>query len=300
MALHIENGVLLRYEPDGSPTVTVPEGVHTIGEKAFCSCKQVFRITLPRSIRVLGDWAFLACSNLSQLTLPDDIEVIPARCFLGCTSLQRVELPSSLQRIGSLAFQGCRQLRGLVLPPSLRQIAGEAFAGCTSLQSVTVPESVEKVGAFAFMGCHNLHTLSFARMDMVFAYYDYGTFGAYPDFLKKAGASPLPLSYDRDFSKAAPRYRPYMALARLQHPVALQPEYREQYNRYLTEHTEEAVRVFLEDENADGLRFLMEVGAITEENRFPLCQIAAELHKTGLQLLLMNGKKRRPPTLSWD
>ena len=130
----------------------------------------------------------------------------PADRTLG-TGMRRPSMPSSLQRISSLAFQGCRQLRGLVLPPSLRQIAGEAFAGCTSLQSVTVPESVEKVGAFAFMGCHNLHTLSFARTDTVFAYYDYGTFGAYPDFLKKAGPSPLPLSYDRDFSKAAPSFR---------------------------------------------------------------------------------------------
>ena len=58
--------------------------------------------------------------------------------------------------------------------------------------------------------------------------------------------------------------------------------------------------MFLEDENADGLRFLMELGAVTEENRFPLCQMAAELNKTSLQLLLMNGKKHRPPALSWD
>ena len=54
MAFHIENGVLQRYEPDGSPTVTVPEGVHTIGEKAFCSCKQVFRITLPTAYGYWG------------------------------------------------------------------------------------------------------------------------------------------------------------------------------------------------------------------------------------------------------
>ena len=44
----------------------------------------------------------------------------------------------------------------------------------------------------------------------------------------------------------------------------------------------------------------MELGAVTEENRFPLCQMAAELNKTSLQLLLMNGKKHRPPALSWD
>lgn len=91
-------------------SITVPEGITTIGTAAFAGCTQASSITLPDSLVTIGDRAFM-CSidgdneNLTSLTIPENVETIGASAFYGYTELATVTVESTeLEKPGDAAF----------------------------------------------------------------------------------------------------------------------------------------------------------------------------------------------------
>lgn len=91
-------------------SITVPEGITTIGTAAFAGCTQASSITLPDSLVTIGDRAF-ACSidgdnkQLTALTIPENVETIGASAFYGYTALTTVTVESTvLEKPGDAAF----------------------------------------------------------------------------------------------------------------------------------------------------------------------------------------------------
>lgn len=91
-------------------SITVPEGIVTIGTAAFAGCTQASSITLPNSLVTIGDRAF-ACSidgdnnQLTALTIPENVETIGASAFYGYTELATVTVESTvLKKPGDAAF----------------------------------------------------------------------------------------------------------------------------------------------------------------------------------------------------
>lgn len=51
----------------GCNASTIPNGVTSIGDKAFASCEKLTEITIPNSVTSIGDYAFSYCSNLQEV-----------------------------------------------------------------------------------------------------------------------------------------------------------------------------------------------------------------------------------------
>jgi hypothetical protein len=111
---------------------TIPNGVTTIGECAFYSCK-LTGIEIPGSVVTIGDSGFFNCYNLISIRLPNGITTIEGQTFSRCYKLSDVVLPDSLTSIGSLAFVDCIKLSGISMPPNVDLIGYDAFRGCESL-----------------------------------------------------------------------------------------------------------------------------------------------------------------------
>ncbi len=65
--------------PAGSAaqSFTVPEGVETIGERAFAFAANLKSVALPESLLMIGKEGFLCC-GLSEITLPEKLESLEA------------------------------------------------------------------------------------------------------------------------------------------------------------------------------------------------------------------------------
>lgn len=91
-------------------SITVPEGIETIGTAAFAGCTQASSITLPNSLVTIGDRAFM-CSidganrSLTSLTIPENVKNIGASAFYGYKALATVTVESTkLKKPGDAAF----------------------------------------------------------------------------------------------------------------------------------------------------------------------------------------------------
>ena len=139
---------------------SIPEGVTSIGNSAFCYCSSLTSITIPDSVTSIGNIAFCYCSSLTSITIPEGVTSIGNSAFCYCSSLTSIEIPNSVTSIGSYAFRNCSSLTSITIPDSVTSIGEGTFEGCSSLTSVTIPEGVTSIERYAFDGCSSLTSIT--------------------------------------------------------------------------------------------------------------------------------------------
>lgn len=92
-------------------TLVLPSTLQTIGDCAFgdwvgdIRCPKLKSVTVPDGVVSIGERAFVRCS-LTSITLPESVQSIGAGAFYECSSLSEIHLPQYLTHIGEWAFYG--------------------------------------------------------------------------------------------------------------------------------------------------------------------------------------------------
>lgn len=128
--------------------------VTIIGTGVFASNDNITSVTLPDSIIRIEDRAFRWCHSLAEINFPDKVTYIGYASFSECKSLTSLEIPDSVTVIGEYAFIDCSGLKSVVLSKNLKRL-DNVFWGCTSLAEIELPEGIESI-AYAFGHCHSL------------------------------------------------------------------------------------------------------------------------------------------------
>lgn len=143
-------------------SLTIPDSVVEIGERAFYQCENLNgTLTLGRSLRTIGKEAFYWCAFTGSLTIPEGVAEIADGAFSSLHQFNRdgmfngtLTLPSTLKTIGAEAFAYTDFSGELLIPDGVTSIGANAFKECDGFGgTLSLPDSVKTVGEWAFYLC---------------------------------------------------------------------------------------------------------------------------------------------------
>ena len=162
-------------------SLTIPDSVVEIGERAFYKCENLNgTLTLGKNLRTIGKEAFAWCAFTGNLTIPEGVTEIADGTFSSWSNgmfTGTLTLPSTLKTIGASAFVYADFSGELLIPDGVTSIGANAFKECDGFGgTLSLPDSVKTVGEWAFYSCEGftglklpagltkIETLSFAFM----------------------------------------------------------------------------------------------------------------------------------------
>ena len=132
-------------------TITVDGNSYTvvaIADDVFANCNNLTSVTLNDGLKTIGERAFQDCWKAEFNGIPSTILSIGRSAFINCSGFTRVDIPNGCTSIGREAFAGNYNLNRVEFPNSLTTIDEFAFANCGSLETVisriNSPFSIEK------------------------------------------------------------------------------------------------------------------------------------------------------------
>lgn len=158
-------GTITKYV-ESDTVVVIPSKINgvtveTIGHGAF-ERSAVTSVTIPDSVTAILDRAFANCFQLTNISIPNSVTAIGSFAFEGCTKLESITLPSSLLTISEFLFYDCSQLTTIHIPDSVSSIRQYAFYNCGKLETIRIPVSVTSIGSYAFDDCPSSMTVTYS------------------------------------------------------------------------------------------------------------------------------------------
>lgn len=123
-------------------TLTLHDGITSIGTRAFLNCYFKGGISLPSQLEVISEESFSSCKFSGSLVLPAGVRVIGKRAFNWNSRLTGIlEIPGNVISLGAGAFANCQGIEGVVIPESLETIKSEfgvsgAFEDCFGINRI--------------------------------------------------------------------------------------------------------------------------------------------------------------------
>ena len=154
---------LIRCPGAYSGSYTIPDGVTSIGSKAFYICDSLTSVTIPDSVTSIGDSAFCFCGSLKSATIGNSVKSINYSAFASCTSLSSVTIPNSVKSLGSWAFSECDSLTSVTIPDSVTSLDAATFYSCDNLTSVIIGNGLTTTALSMFEYCGSLTSITFGN-----------------------------------------------------------------------------------------------------------------------------------------
>ena len=139
-------------------TVTLPEGLDSIGWRAFYRCSSLGSVVIPSTVRVVGDESFCVAFN------PDGsatVTIADAECSIGSSAfggsgMGAIDLGNRITSIGDGAFEYCYNIDTIIVPNSCTYIGSWAFADNSNLKKIHLPEGLDTIHAGLLAWCFGL------------------------------------------------------------------------------------------------------------------------------------------------
>ena len=141
-------------------TVSVPDTIVSIQEKAFFNCAKLKSINVCKNITSIGADAFEECPQLTTVTRhgTDGLKLEKN------TNLSVFSIPDTITKIDNEAFEKWEELTTITVDENVKYVGDNAFAHCKNLDKIRITSSLDFCGN-AFDDCEKLTSLSLSAHD---------------------------------------------------------------------------------------------------------------------------------------
>lgn len=135
------------FQESGLSSITLPQGLTTIGGSAFKQCTKLESINLPSTLTSINGAAFLGCSALTTINFSEATyanTTIGANAFLDCPLSGTITIPAGVTTIGSKAFSHTdtyysSELETIRIPSSVTSLASDfVYTGVTIYRKTNI------------------------------------------------------------------------------------------------------------------------------------------------------------------
>ena len=116
------------YDSSGNLAAAGLHGHLAIRAGACSGCSSLKSVTIPNSVTSIGNRAFYNCSSLTSATIPDSVTSIGEGAFRGCSRLTSVTFNGTPNSINSAAFYGCSNLTTINVPWAEGEVANAPWS----------------------------------------------------------------------------------------------------------------------------------------------------------------------------
>lgn len=160
-------------------TITLSQGVKSIGESAFEECSRLVSLNLTANIKDIPGKAFFR-SGIESIVIPSNIETIGKQAFAE-SGLTSVDFKGNLKLIDEKAFQAtnitalelpvCQTVKPYAFANNTKltvvtqkdgalSISENEFNGCTALREAVIADTVVDMGLNSFLSCSSLQSMT--------------------------------------------------------------------------------------------------------------------------------------------
>ena len=129
--------------------LSLPASLKRIEDAAFDMCESLPSVSIPDGVDSIGSYVFRSCFSFREFTLPARFTSVPAGLLADCKNLETFRMGSGVTEIGDNAFAGCNKLRPFPLPPQLEVIGSYTF-NSPLWREVNLPGTVRRIRSYAF------------------------------------------------------------------------------------------------------------------------------------------------------
>lgn len=172
--VHIESGAFNRpeiYDTDILETITISEGIESLGLKAIEYCYNLKTINLPSTLKMNHTekqrysgftMAPTNCFELEDINVAEsstNLKVVDGILYtydmtelLKCPdNLERdtIEIPDGVINIGNSAFSSCAKIKSVIMPDSVDFVGYWAFSSAYELENIRISENAKFFGNYA-------------------------------------------------------------------------------------------------------------------------------------------------------
>ena len=165
------------YSKDKDITITIQEGITSIGENMFYGCTGITNLTMPSTVTKvennafynctkianevdisnlteIGDSAFYNCKNMKgNWNISTSLTQIPQSAFYNCSARKGELNLDNVTSIGYSTFSECSGITGNIKIKDIENISESIFFECTSIEKVEIGTKTKTIGNQAFNGC---------------------------------------------------------------------------------------------------------------------------------------------------
>ena len=237
--------------------------------------RNITDLTLPRALLHIGDYAFMNLRAMETLRFSDELEEIGSAGFMNCRAFSKIELQRTGLRQGpalaAIARALSQELDVTVCNPDgsvLRLIFPEYIENYTENSPAHHFELKISGGGYAYHGVFREKALAVSDYDALWRGY---------------------LAAEHDEQSAL-----RLAYYRLRWPSELADRARDGYAAYLRRRLGDALSFALRERDAEGLRFLLELGDCPDEILDAALREAREARDTEATALLLEKRHSGP------